>query len=251
MSITVLYSDAAVIAVNKPPGMPVHEAPGPRRSLLRELREQAGLVAVAPAHRIDMDASGVLILARTREAASELQRHWPEAEKTYTALCEGLPANEQGAIDAPILEHQTAKPERMANAVKYYEAGHPGETLPPLPPAKSSAVHPAGRAAQTDYHVLEKFGRWSLLEVRPHQGRMHQIRVHLAHAGLPLAVDPLYGKRAELREKDLHEGGGERVLLSRLSLHAAKLTFLFAGKKTTVEAPLADDVAAVLFYLRG
>src|SRR5208283_5146775 len=113
MPIAVLYSDAEIVVVDKPPGLAVHAAPGPGKSLLRELREQLGLSALVPVHRLDKDASGVLLLARTKEAAARLQRRWAEVVKTYLALCCGAPPAEQGVIDAPILENQTGKPERL------------------------------------------------------------------------------------------------------------------------------------------
>jgi 23S rRNA-/tRNA-specific pseudouridylate synthase len=218
--IQVLYSDAEWLAVNKPPGLAVHEAPGPGGSLLRELRAQ-GEKGLTPVHRLDKDASGVLLLARSKAAARALERRWGEVEKTYLALCHGTPPGPAGTINAPILENQTGKPERLKRALAHYAKQHPGALLPPLPRPKTSAVHPAGRSAQTDYRVLETFrlaresSCFSWLEVSPRQGRMHQIRVHLAHVGCPIVGDKLYGKE---------EAQGASTL-SRLALHAAKLVF--------------------------
>jgi len=248
-TIQVLYSDAAVLAVNKPPGLAVHEAPGRGRSLLRELREQ-GMADLRPVHRLDKDVSGVLLLARSPEAARALERRWGEVEKTYFVLCHGAPPERTGVISAPILENQTGKPERLRRALAHYMKQHPAAQVPPLPAPKTSAVHPAGRSAQTAYKVIETFTpaqelpRFSWLEVRPRQGRMHQIRVHLAHIGCSIVGDKLYGT------KEAEEAWG----LGRLALHAGRLVFPNpAGpeERITVVAPLAEDLAAALERLRA
>ena len=251
-----IYSDAQLVIINKPPGLSVHEAPGPGGSVLRELRERHGISELTPIHRLDKDASGVLALARSKAAASQWQSRWGEAEKTYVALCEGAPSgegNDSGTINAPILENQTGKPERLERAVRYYQKTHPDTTMPPLPPPKTSAVHVAGRSAQTSYRVLERFtcdGRtWTWLEIRPQQGRMHQIRVHLKHAGFPLACDALYGARAVLRAIDLERGAGGEILIGRMPLHAAKLRL--PGEQRVFEAPVPEDIAAVLRRLKA
>lgn len=249
MAIQILFQAHKILAVAKPPGVAVHAAPGPGISLLRELEAQTGLTGLTPVHRLDKDASGVLLLAESKAVASELQAAWPRVEKTYLALTDGLPAEAQGLIDAPILEHQTGKPERLANALRYFQKQYPGAALPPLPAPKTSAVHPAGRASQTNYTVLESFRDFALLEVRPLQGRMHQIRVHLAHARHPLAVDPLYGKRSSLRECDAG-GTSEEILFDRLSLHASKLIFEFKSETHAISAPLPEDFQRALQFLR-
>jgi 23S rRNA pseudouridine1911/1915/1917 synthase len=241
-----------LVAVNKPPGVNVHDAPGIGISLLRLLREQHGLGGLTPVHRLDKDASGVLLLARSKSAAAKIQAHWEHAEKHYLALCDGLPALDAGLIDAPILENQTGKPERFERALAYFRKQHPAYPLPPLPAPKTSAVHPAGRASQTDWRVRERFKTgpgFSLLEVSPRQGRMHHIRAHLAHLGFPLAVDPLYGRRSVLSPHDAGLGG-DAPLLARMPLHAARLSFINFGKKQTVEAPLPDDFSRVLAALQ-
>ena len=209
---TILHQSGGLIAVDKPPGIPVHAAPGPGSSVLKELSAQTGSKTLTPVHRLDKDASGVLLFAESKELAAEIQRTWDQSEKTYTALCDGIFEPPSGVIDALILEHQTGKPERLASAVRYFEAQNPNVTSPPHPAPKTSAVHPAGRASQTQYRVIEKLAAFSMLEVRPLQGRMHQIRVHLAHAGHPLIVDSLYGKRTTFSERDAG-GTNEAILL--------------------------------------
>ena len=255
----ILLESSDVLVINKPPGVSVHDAPGPGGSLLRTLRER-GFDGLMPVHRLDKDASGVLVFARNPETAAKWTARWPSAVKTYRALCENAPhddVGEGGKIDAPILENQTGKPDRLKRALAYFKKTHPNLPLPPVPEPKTSGVHIAGRESQTHYHVLAKFSidkrLWSWLEVRPEQGRMHQIRVHLKHINCPLAVDPLYGNRAELKESDVVRGGSARVLLSRMPLHAAKL-YLPATEhepEFTIEAPLPDDLNAVYAFLMG
>ncbi|HLX59954.1 MAG TPA: pseudouridine synthase [Planctomycetota bacterium] len=242
--ISVLYHANGLLAINKPPSLSVHAAPGPGGSVLRELIAQTGLRELTPVHRLDKDASGVLLLAESKALAAELQRDWARAEKTYWALCDGVPAQTSGVIDARILEHQTGKPERLRNAVRYFQKQNPGAELPPLPAPKTSAIHPAGRASQTRYKVVEAFEHFSLIEARPLQGRMHQIRVHLAYLGHPLAVDPLYRMRAILIK-------GDAVLLTRMPLHAARLQFEFRKETIAIEAPMAEDMRAAVEFLRG
>jgi 23S rRNA pseudouridine1911/1915/1917 synthase len=248
-----IFSDSQLVIINKPPGLSVHEAPGPGGSVLRELREHHGFQELTPIHRLDKDASGVMALTRSKEIASQFQSRWSEAEKTYFALCEGAPASETGTIDAQILEHQTGKPERLERAVNYFRQQNPGAPMPPLPAPKTSAVHSAGRAAQTDFRVLGRYSRsgrvWSCLELKPRQGRMHQIRVHLKYAGYPLACDALYGNRAVLRAHDIDPSAGEEVLLGRMPLHAAKLRL--PGEQRVFEAPTPEDIAAVLQRLQS
>jgi 23S rRNA-/tRNA-specific pseudouridylate synthase len=249
----ILFSNQFFVAIQKPPGIAVHGAPGPGRSLVSDLRDEMKLPDLTPVHRLDKDASGVLLFARGAESAAALQKHWANVSKEYWVLCEGVPAEPEGVIDALLLENPSDKPERMNGAVKYFQTQNPGVELPPLPAPKTCAVHPAGRASQTKYSVRESFGgKWSLLAVQPQQGRMHQIRVHLTHAGCPLAVDSLYGKRASLTARDLG-GATEDVVLARMPLHAAKLTIPaipFVTPALKLEAPLPDDLQRALEVLR-
>ena len=262
MNIEILYTDDDLIAVNKPPGLSVHEAPGPGSSVLRELSRQTGAADLAPIHRLDINSSGVLLFGRSKDAVKKMSGMWPSVHKTYFALCEGLPANQYGIIDAPILEHQTGKPERLRNALRYYTQQHGDSAIPAPPAPKTSAVHPAGRASTTEYCLIESFSlsplsgglgqAWCWLELHPKQGRMHQIRVHLAHIGHALAVDPIYGKRTVLTQSDFGMEGAE-VILKRVPLHAARLEFPHprdSSRKVIVEAPLPEDIQSALALLK-
>lgn len=258
MPLELLHADEHYVAVAKPAGLVVHQAPGPGPSLLRVLREDHGLDGLTLVHRLDKDVSGVLLLGRTKAAAAAMHARWDQARKTYLALCEGAPASLQNCVDAPILEHQTGRPTRMESALRWHREQHPGAVLPPPPAPKTSAVHPAGRSSQTDYRVLEAFTvratgtSWSWVEASPRQGRMHQIRVHLKHAAIPLAADKLYGNRAVLRTGDLLGNADDTVIFERLPLHAARLELPhpFGAGPLKLEAPPPPEFARALELLR-
>lgn len=254
MTPTVLFSNEDLVAIDKPPGISVHDAPGPGGSLLRELKTQLQSTELHPVHRLDKDASGVLLFAKHKEAARALERVWSEKTdpekrvlKTYWAFCDGIPAEHEGVIDAPILEHQTGKPERMERALNYFKKNNPGVNIPPLPEPKTSGVHPAGRESRTHYKVLQssKVKNISWIEVRPEQGRMHQIRVHLAHLGHSLIGDNLYGSQMP-------------HLLTRMALHAHRLeipnpAYLLSkpvdAHRLVFESSMPADMSAVLAVL--
>ncbi|MCE7928220.1 MAG: RluA family pseudouridine synthase [Chloroflexi bacterium CFX7] len=208
--VPILYEDDDLVAVDKPPGLAVHGAPGdsgpsvaawftgryPDDARAFDV-ERPGIV-----HRLDKDTSGVLLLARTPQAQTALSRAF-EARKTrkaYLAICMGKPEHERAVVDAAI-------------------ARHPGDRT-------RMAVTRQGRPARTEYQVLASDGERTLLLVTPESGRTHQIRVHLAAVGIPVANDRVYGR------------GGE----GRQLLHAWQLTVPHpGGGKLTITAPLPAD----------
>lgn len=201
--ITILYEDAAVVVVDKPPGMPVHPSGGKGGvtvvSALLARGPLAGGEGTRPGvvHRLDAGTSGALVLARTEDAWRALvdQFRRREVRKEYLALVEGE-ATEEGEIEGR-LRRDRRRPWRMA-------------------------VDQAGREAVTEFSVLHRGEGHTLLSVRPRTGRTHQIRVHLAAIGHPVVGDPLYGR------------GGERLML-----HAWKLGFRHptSGAWLELEAP--------------
>ena len=185
------------LAVNKPAGRIVHGKDG----LLEELRAATG-EDLALVHRLDRETSGVLLFARGAAALCAAHAAWVrDVTKVYLARTRGVPSPSEGVVNAPVLEHRTSKPELLRRALKaaygparagHLLAGRRVGAVPPVPPPGRTAVHPAGRPAATAYRVVEDCGETALVELVPKTGRMHQLRVHLAHLGTPLLGDRLY-----------------------------------------------------------
>lgn len=224
LPLDVLYEDAHLVIINKPPGLAVH--PGAGRSegtlanaLLARYPELAGVGGPRRpgiVHRLDKDTSGVMVIARTPQAYASLQRQLAERtlRRTYLALVWGQPPQE-GVIQAPIgrdPRHRT----RMA-------------------------VRPDGRPAVTWYRVRERFARYALLEVTLLTGRTHQIRVHCAHLGHPVAGDRVYGRRPD------------ELGIGRQALHAWRLELRHpvTGAPVVVEAPPPADFQAAVEAARA
>ena len=208
MRIPILYHDPDIIVVDKPVGVPTH-APDPGDpypgDALRIVQAQVGLDYLGMHQRLDADTSGVLLFAARREANPALAAAFEgrEVRKVYLALVHGAPQPAQGAIDAPIVRDRGGR----------YRVTAPGERQ--------------GKPAATRYRLLETSPdrRYSLLEIIPETGRSHQIRVHLAHIGLPVVGDLLYGP-------------ADRPA-PRLCLHAYQLTLPHptTGETVTFTAP--------------
>ncbi len=187
----------AYLAVDKPAGVAVHGAHG----LLGPLRERYGN-GLALVHRLDKETSGVLLLARTPEALRAALSAWPTSvTKTYRAVTRGVPPQAEGFVEEKLLENRTGRPELLKRALKaaygparagHLLSGRRVGAIPPIPASGRTAVHPAGRPTRTAWRVLEDRGTTALVELTPGTGRMHQLRVHLAHLGTPLLGDPLY-----------------------------------------------------------
>jgi tRNA pseudouridine32 synthase/23S rRNA pseudouridine746 synthase len=228
--VRVLLEDAHLLAVDKPAGRLVIPGRGTaERSLREELEARHGRLWVV--HRLDRGTTGVLVFARTAEAHRALNLAFDRGEprKRYLALVRGSPPPER----------------RVAIALAPARRGR-------MRPARPG--DPRGKPSVTWVRRLEAFaalawagGPLALVEALPETGRTHQIRVHLAAEGFPLAVDPDYGDDAPL------VGPDGRVLLARTPLHAARLELRHpsGGAPLVLEAPLPDDLAAALAALRG
>ena len=238
----ILHEDDDVIAVEKPAGLAVIPGRGESEDLLHRLADQIGLPASGTTdprlrivHRLDKDTSGVLLLAKHIAAQRALSEQFQNnaIEKEYLALVTGRPGSNDGEIDEPLAPHPTSP--------------------------KHMAVSKHGRPARTLWRVEDRFRHFALLRVFPKTGKTHQIRVHLAHIGLPLAIDPLYKRSATSgiflshfkRDYRPTRGEVERPLIDRLTLHAEKLIFSHPnGSKLTLECPPPKDLRAVLTQLR-
>lgn len=166
-----LREDALVL--DKPAGLPVHRGPrgGPSVEDWLEPLRMGRRRLPQPAHRLDADTAGCLVLGRTRPALAALGRIFAEgrAEKTYWAVVRGGPAEEAGEISAPL--------RKTSSAAR-------GWRMEP---------HPGGQPARTRWRVLGRAAGAAWLELRPLTGRTHQLRVHCAAQGWPILGDPLYG----------------------------------------------------------
>lgn len=203
----VLHRDAALIVLDKPAGIPVHKGPGGGDTLEEHFAALRFGNAENPvlAHRLDKDTSGCLVLARTKGAAARLGRAFQEGAvaKTYWAIGCGRLDEDEGVIDAPLARRSH---ERRSWWMK---------------------VDPAGDAALTRYRVLGRADGLVWLSLSPETGRTHQLRVHCAHLGLPLAGDGVYG------------GDRAKAAARRMHLHARSIA-LPMGR----DAPLVVTAAA-------
>jgi 23S rRNA pseudouridine1911/1915/1917 synthase len=226
--LAILHEDADLIVIDKPAGLVVHPAPGhPAGTLVNALLHHCedlsgvgGVLRPGIVHRLDRGTSGVLVAAKHDAAHQALARQFQEhsVEREYRALVRGLPAGDAGRIDRPLGRHPRDR-KRI-----------------------SVAARGPVREAQTRWRVLRRFAasHCSLLAVIPETGRTHQIRVHLASAGLPVLGDPVYGRATR-------PAGG----LARPALHAARLGFTHprSAERMRFEAPLPADLAELVAAL--
>jgi len=222
LALRVVHEDDAILVVDKPAGLVVHPGAGnPRGTLMNALLHHAPSLAALPragiVHRLDKDTSGLMVVARTEAAQTDLVRQLQarSVSRQYLALACGDLARGV-TIDAPIGRHPTSRT-RMAVVAR-------------------------GKPARTHVEVLERHGIVTLLACRLETGRTHQIRVHLASIGHPLVGDPVYG-------------GGRAAALPpllrafpRQALHAGRLALVHpvTGREVAWTAPLPRDFAELL-----
>ena len=220
IALDILYEDDDLIAVNKPPGMVVHPAPGHPRgtfvnALLHHCRTLGSQDPLRPGivHRLDKDTSGVLIAAKTSCAHSRLVALFSERKikKTYIAICIGTP--KEGLIDAPISRHSIHRQQMTVCPIR-------------------------GKEAKTIVRVLSKNAFLSCVELQLITGRTHQIRVHMKHLGAPVLGDPVYGSI----------GINKKFNAERQLLHAACVRFSHPihGKEIEIKAPLPSDLSGFM-----
>ncbi len=216
------HQDDHVLVVAKPPGLVVHPGPGHDAGTLVQILQDAGLPLAPSAgegrpgivHRLDKDTSGLLVVACTDVAREHLVEalRAREVERRYVALVEGRPPGLRGRVDAPIGRDPSNRQRFAAVA--------------------------GGKHAVTHWRVAEEAPGYTLLTCRLETGRTHQIRVHMAHAGCPVAGDTTYGASA---------GHARDIGLQRPFLHAGHLAFTHpvTGGRLTFDEPLPDDLAGV------
>lgn len=235
--IGLVFEDASLVVLDKPAGLVVHPGAGAAvgtlvNALLARVRDLSGVGGVLRpgiVHRLDKGTSGLLVVAKNDDAHRALARQFASrtVEKEYLALVHGVPARAEGEIHAPIGRD-------------------------PVHRRRMSVRAPRGREARTSWSVAERFDGAALLRVRIHTGRTHQIRVHLASIGHPVAGDSVYGGTRTPSSRK----AAARVAfasLSRPALHAARLAFTHpaSAERLTFEAPLPADLVGVIEALRA
>jgi 23S rRNA pseudouridine955/2504/2580 synthase len=224
LAASIVFEDKAILAVNKPSGLATHGGSGISHGLIESLRALRPGEPLELVHRLDRDTSGVIIIAKKRSALLELQALMRAGEddegpgKRYLALLVGRVPNGTLTVDAPLQKSVMQGGERLVR------------------------VDPAGKPSVSHFKVLERRGGHSFCEVRIETGRTHQIRVHAAHLGHPIAGDDKYG------DPEVNKRLAQQVGLKRLFLHAASIEFSLEQGKTPylVNAPLSDDLTTVL-----
>lgn len=240
---SVLYEDDALLAVAKPPDLPCHPAGGYfRHTLWALLKERFGDAFFAFANRLDRETSGIVLVAKSREAARALQRQFEHrrVEKQYQAVVEGMfPEAELEAAG-----WLTADAASEVRKKRRFIPAASGQAAP-------GAAPEGGEWAETRFLRLEinPDANLSLVAIRPRTGRLHQIRATLAALGHPLAGDKLYGAddTVFLRfcNETLTDGDRRRLRIGRQALHASRLRFTHPVTRAPLEitCPLPDDLS--------
>jgi 23S rRNA pseudouridine1911/1915/1917 synthase len=231
----ILFEDKSLLVLNKPAGLVVHPSAGHEEHTLvnallhhcaGELSGIGGVARPGIVHRLDMETSGCLVVAKNDETHLALSKQFSErqVEKIYNAIvCGGL-ARESGEIRAAITRHSTHR-KRM-----------------------TVCEDDSGRAAHTSWRVLEKLNAATFVEAQIHTGRTHQIRVHFQFISHPVAGDETYGARPNARLKELTNYAAPRVML-----HSRELSFIHprTEKEVSFESPLPEDFRKALKLLRA
>jgi len=246
-TLDILFQDDDFVAVNKPAGLAVIPGRGEAEgeTVLERLAMELNLPASGAAdprirvvHRLDKDTSGVMLFAKHVAAQRHVSHQFQNntTSKEYLALVVGRPSQSAGEIDAKLAPHPSSK-------------------------LRMAVIRHGGRPARTQWRVEQSFRQYTLLRVFPKTGKTHQIRVHLKHIGLPLAVDPLYNPTPPGTPVGLFlssfkrgyrstRGEQERPLIARLTLHAERLRFQdLGGREIDLVAPLPKDFRAALNML--
>ncbi len=221
-AVPVVYEDEWLLVVDKPAGMTVHPSRGHASGTLVQALSGHGLAGgedfrPGVVHRLDKDTSGLLVVAKSTEAHRRLvaMMRRRAIDRRYLALVQGGFTADSGTIEAPVGRDPVRRTSMTVGGL-------------------------AAREATTHFTVLERLGELTLVEARLETGRTHQIRVHFSAIGHPVAGDPLYARRNPLG-------------LGRQFLHSHRLAFLhpFSGEDLHFDAPLPDDLEAVLRRLRA
>ena len=208
----IVFEDPDLIVLNKAPGVLVHPGHGHfddtlGNFLMWRYRQTGDGSGFHPVHRLDRGTSGLVVVAKHAHAQEKLknQLHTGAFHRVYLAVCDGAPPEPSGTVDAPIGPADGSQAARR--------------------------VRPGGKPARTRYRVLSRWGPRTLVELELDTGRTHQIRVHMAHIGCPLAGDFLYGRP-------------DGAPINRPALHSARLELdhPITGERMSFSVPLPDDM---------
>jgi 23S rRNA pseudouridine955/2504/2580 synthase len=221
----VVFEDDALLVIDKPSGVAVHGGSGVSFGVIEQLRAgrpESRFLELA--HRLDRETSGLLLLAKKRSALVALHAALREGRvvKRYLALVRGAWTRAERTVELPLRKRVTPSG------------------------ARHVSVGEGGQSSRTDFRLVERWGEFSLVEATLATGRTHQIRVHLAHLGFPIAGDDRYG------DFELNKALAKRGL-KRMFLHARALGFdhpLGAGP-IELEAPLPDELDRFLAHVKG
>ncbi len=233
IALDIIHEDNSLLVINKPAGLVVHPAAGHHDgTLINALVHHAPSLAELPraglVHRIDKDTTGLLVVAKTLEAHTDLvnQLQAKTMKREYEAIVQGVMTG-GGKVDAPLGRHPTHRTRR-------------------------AVVH-SGKEAVTHYRVLARYRAHTHIRLALETGRTHQIRVHMAHIHYPLLGDPEYGGRLRLPKASTPEFVASLQAFRRQALHAQRLAMYHpeTGEWMAWEVPLPEDFVQVLDAIKA
>ncbi|MFP4418012.1 MAG: RluA family pseudouridine synthase, partial [Chitinispirillaceae bacterium] len=238
LSYSIIYEDDYFLGINKPGNLLVHRSgKSVRSNLIYQLRyvHKPCWVDAHIANRLDRETSGVVMVAKHKDALTAMQKLFAgrDVEKDYRAVIIGVPSVRSTRIDAPVGRDTSSS----VNS-RFCVDGHNAKT------------------AVTEMRLLKRWGTcYSLIRLKPHTGRTHQLRVHMAHLGHVIAGDKLYGLSDEqfTRWRETPEAFAGVFPMQRQALHCKSLEFIhpFTGAQCRIQAPYPPDFNAFIRYLDG
>ncbi len=231
--IAILYEDEHLLGIDKTGNLPVHPSGRYFNHTLLRILEDRMRTKLYPVHRLDRETSGLILFAKDSLTASMIQRNFHRVRKSYIAIVHGSVREHEFKVDAPI-------------------GFDPSSSI-----KKRRVVLPAGQEARTRFRRILRFGEYSLVKAMPETGRLHQIRVHLNHAGFPIVGDKLYGRDADLFARFVLSGLTpellERLELARCALHSRSLRFFHPAQKRNIvlKSPLPGDMRSFITERRA
>ena len=233
LPLNIVYEDEHILVINKPKDFVVHPGAGnPRGTVLNALLYHYPKISEVPragiVHRLDKDTTGLMVIAKTIPAQTQLVRDLQQRKSTreYEAVAFGI-MTKGGTVDEPMARHPTKR--------------------------TAMAVHPLGKPAVTHYRIMEHFRNYTRLRLRLETGRTHQIRVHMAHIAHPLLGDQTYGGRPRPPKNASEEFMAVLRNFQRQALHAImlRLEHPITGELMEWYAPLPEDFVELITALKA